>query len=73
MVVLFRTIPLDAIASSAGGSRMNRHCKGCKFYERIKAKNLDWCCKRGGPVLVGWCKLNNAKQEKGTGNDPLHL
>ena len=48
---------------------MNHHCKGCKHHERIKGKNLDWCCKRGGPVLIGWCKLNNAKQEKGVGND----
>lgn len=49
---------------------MNKHCKGCDFHhsagrrhpDKREAKFNDWCCKRGGPVLVGWCKTHNAKQ-----------
>ena len=49
---------------------MNKHCKDCKYYAydfrnaNGKTKLNDWCCKRGGPVNTGWCKLHNAKELK---------
>ena len=50
---------------------MNKHCKDCKYYSydfrnaNEKTKLNDWCCKRGGAVNVGWCKLHKAKELKG--------
>lgn len=48
---------------------MDKHCKGCLHHHsagrrhptKQQQKFNDWCCKRGGPVDVGWCKTHNAK------------
>ena len=54
---------------------MNRHCKGCVNHHNAgrkqpkpgQAKYNDWCCAKGAPVDVGWCKTHQAKQEAAKG------
>ena len=51
---------------------MTKHCKDCKHHHsagrvnpiRELRKYNDWCCKRGAPVDVGWCKTHSAKELK---------
>lgn len=48
---------------------MDKHCKGCTHHHSAGRRNPeaglgkynDWCCKRGAPVNIGWCKTHNAK------------
>lgn len=54
---------------------MNRHCKGCANHHNAgrkqpkpgQTKYNDWCCAKGAPVDVGWCKTHQAKQEAAQG------
>lgn len=40
---------------------MNKHCKGCAYHHSAGRRNPkaglekynDWCCKRGGTVMIG--------------------
>lgn len=51
---------------------MDKHCKDCKFHHNAGHKKPskgmekynDWCLARGGPVMVGWCKVHKVKEEK---------
>jgi len=51
---------------------MNKHCKGCKHHHNAgrKAPSIpmkkynDWCCAKGAPVDVGWCKTHSKKEIK---------
>ena len=51
---------------------MDKHCKGCSLHhsaqrrhpKKNEVKYNDWCCARGGPVNIGWCKTHNAQQLK---------
>ena len=54
---------------------MNKHCKGCachysagrKSPGKQLAKYNDWCCAKGAPVDIGWCKTHNKKEPKKQG------
>ena len=52
---------------------MNKHYKGCVHWrsadrrnpkEKFLFKFNDWCCKKGAPVDIGYCKTHNLKQLK---------